>query len=238
MQLDAIWTRARADLAITTKHGDSDLFLWEHCARVAHSGRHIARLAVESSTDVDEAALVAAALYHDAAWVVRWRDGEIDRTQVHLTPTTETGFEQGALTLERSLADLLRPASIERAAEAIRSMGRQGADSIEGRVLSEAHNLDEFGVLQLWTAIRRGILEGKGVQAVIDMWERKKEYQFWTARLEDSFRFKPVRELAEQRIRQFERLMRELKEEHLSKDIERIARAQITNRAFEPTAPA
>lgn len=228
MQVDAIWTRARVDLVLQTKQGHPDLFLWEHSARVTHNAQHIARLAMALPTEVDESAVIAAALYHDAAWAVRWREGEVDRTEILLTPTTDTGWEQGASLLERSLADVLSPTCLERAAAAVRSLSRSGEGLIEGQIVAEANNLDEFGVLALWTVIRRGTLEGKGVQAVIDMWERKKEYRFWTARLHDSFRFKPVRELAEERLKRFERVMEELKEQHQGRDLERVAAIEST----------
>ena len=223
MPVDAIWTRARVDLVLQTKQGHPDLFLWEHSARVAHSALHIARLATTSPTEVDESAVIAAALYHDAGWAVRWREGEVDRTEILLTPTTDTGWEQGASLLEHSLADVLSPTCLERAAAAVRSLSRSGEDMIEGQIVAEANNLDEFGVLALWTVIRRGTLEGKGVQAVIDMWERKKEYRFWTARLHDSFRFNPVRELAEERLKRFERVMEELREQNQGRNLERSA---------------
>lgn len=223
MPVDAIWTRARVDLVLQTKQGHPDLFLWEHSARVAHNALHIATLATTFPSEVDESAVIAASLYHDAAWAVRCREGEIDRTEILLTPTTDTGWEQGASLLERSLAGVLSPTCLDRAAAAIRSLSRSGGDMIEGQIVAEANNLDEFGVLALWTVIRRGTLEGKGVQAVIDMWERKKEYRFWTARLHDSFRFKPVRELAEERLKRFERVMEELREQHQGRDVERSA---------------
>jgi hypothetical protein len=71
----------------------------------------------------------------------------------------------------------------------------------------------------LWSAIRRGAVDGKGVQAVLDTWRRKKEYQFWTARLNDSFRFEPVRELARRRLEKFERLLEELGDQHAAVDV-------------------
>ena len=66
---------------------------------------------------------------------------------------------------------------------------------------------------------------------MIDMWERKKEYRFWTARLHDSFRFKPVRELAEERLKRFERVMEELREQHKGRDVERMAASEIKEQA-------
>ncbi len=235
MHLDAIWDRARADLAITTKQGRSDLLLWEHTTRITRSAQQIARLPMVQAAEPDETAIVAASLYHDAGWAVRWQAGEIEHTEVLLGPTTDANREQAASMLERRVADLLPSKSLHRASRAVRSLTRGGGDSIEGQVVAEADNLDEFGPLSLWLAIRRGMLEGKGVQAVIDMWRRKAEYKFWTARLNDSFRFQPVLELARERLEKSERFVEELEEQHLGRDLPVSDNACSADRTPKPT---
>ena len=230
MDLEAIWKRARADLVIPTPRGDSDVFLWEHSARVAQTAQHIARLPMIRSQRPNEVAIVAAGLYHDAGWITRFREGNVDRMEVLLGPLSEADHDQGVVLMEKSLSGLLAKESLELAARAIRGIRNHGTELIEAQVVIEADNLQEFGVVSLWSAIRRGAVDGKGVQAVLDTWRRKKEYQFWTARLNDSFRFEPVRELARQRLEKFERLLGELEEQHSGVDIA----ALLTPRRDDP----
>ena len=219
MQWEAIWNRARADLLFTIEQGGQDLFLWEHSVRVAQSARQIASLPTVQAASPDEAAIVAAALYHDAGWIAQLRDGEIKRDEVLIRPAFETDREQGALMLESRLASLLPADSLARASQAVRTLDDRQIESIEGQVVSDADNLDEFGVLSLWQIIRRGAVEGKGIQAVIDTWHRRKEYRYWDARLNDSFRFAAVRAVAEKRLEKFERLMEELEEQCRGADL-------------------
>ena len=219
MKQDAIWNCARADLLVATSHGDPDVFLWEHSVRVAQNAARIARLPDVASHRVDQTALLAAALYHDAVWVIGFREGRVDRKDILLSPPPDFAWGQAAAWMETRLASVLTPGSLRRAASAIRDLGAREAESIEGRILTEANNLDEFGLPALWPAIRRGLIEGKGVQAVIDTWRRKKEYQFWGARVRDSFRFPSVRKLAERRLRRVERIMAELERHHQGLDI-------------------
>jgi hypothetical protein len=235
MDFDAIWKRARNDLTVTTKNGDTDLFLWEHCVRVTQVAQRIAKLPAVQSHQPDEVATVAAGLYHDAGWAVRCRAGEIERIDVLLTPTTENLAEAGAMLMEQSLADLLSPTALERASHAIRTCIDREPDTIEAQLIAEANHLEEFGLLMLWQAIRKGMLEGKAVQAVIDTWRRRKEYQFWTARLKDSFRFKPIRDIAEQRLKTLERFMDELQIEHLGMDVSTTDSNQPLPRTAKPT---
>ena len=219
MEWDAIWKRARNDLIVTTDQGDDDVFLWEHSCRVARVAQHLATVEEVSAQDPDEGAIVAAALYHDAVWAIRVKSGEISRTDILLVPLNDAAAEQSASLLEDRLKDVLPPASLERAARAIRLMHEREPQSIEAQIVAEANNLEEFGLLSLWPAIRRGMHEGKGVQAVIDSWRRKKEYHFWTARLRDSFRFETVRELAGARLESLEQFMEELDRQFTGADI-------------------
>ncbi len=219
MQRDAIWNRARADLVISTEQGDEDVFLWEHSIRVANSALRIAKLSVVQAASPDETAILAAALYHDAGWIVRLEAGEVQRGETLVRPLSEADREQAAVVLERSLGKLLPPESLARATEAVRTLKDREMDSIEGQVVAEADNLDQLGVLSLWTIIRRGMIDGKGVRAVIDTWRRRKEYRYWDALLKDSFRFPAVRAIAERRLEQFERLMEELEAQQEGVDL-------------------
>lgn len=219
MQWDAIWNRARVDLVLTTDRGDRDVFLLEHSCRVAENARQIAKLPEVESAAADEVAIVSGALYHDAGWVARVASGEISREEILVRPMSETHRELGASLLEKNLAKLVPAESLQRAAYAIRTLHDRDSDSIEGQVIAEADSLDEFGVISLWTSVRRGVLDGKGIQAVIDMWRRRSEFRFWDARLRNSFRFPAIRELAQHRLELLERFMMELEEQHKCSDL-------------------
>ena len=216
---DSIWNRARADLTIATESGDQDVFLWEHSDRIARWAQQIARLAMFQEQSPDEAAIVAAALYHDAGWVARLQEGDVGRIDILIRAVSDTHFEQSASFMERSLAGLLPEKVLKHASDVIRALGDRQTQLVEPQIISDAESLEEFCLLALWPTIRRGALEGRGVQAVIDTWHRKKEYQFWTARLNDSFRFAPVRNLAKARLAKFERAMTELEQHHKGTDI-------------------
>jgi hypothetical protein len=217
--MDAIWNRARADLVIITEQGDEDLCLWEHSVRVAKNVRRIIEFPVVEALSPDEAAAVAAALYHEAGWVVRLREGEIRREEILCRSTSDAPWDLGAALLERRAAKLLPSDSLARASQAIRSLPSRGVESVEAQVVRDADHLDEFGVLSLWPVIRRGALSGKCVQAAIEKWHAQKAYHFWEARLEESFHFAPVRAVAENRLEKLQRIMEELQQQHEGADL-------------------
>lgn len=217
--IDSIWGRARADLVIVGATGEEDVFLWEHSVRIAKCAQIIVRLPSVQVHTPDIMVVVAAALYHDAGWAVLVGEGEIDRSAVLLGPTTGTQRELAIQLMEGSLRGLLLPGVIERSAAAIRSRNERVATSVEGQIVADAENLNEFGLLSLWPNIRRGAMEGKGVQAAIDTWHRRSEYQYWTALLNDAFRFGEVREIARQRLHRYEQAMAAIEEQHECRDV-------------------
>ena len=226
-----------AALVITTEQGEADPFLWEHSARVTRSAQQIAKLPSVQGRQPDEAAIVAAALFQDAAWTARVRDDDVDRLEVLLTPCSAADREQAVVIMQRSLADVMPAESLARATRAILTLNDPEIESIEGQVVHEAASLDEFGVLSLWSMIRRAAFEGKGVEAVLDKWHRYKEYRFWSARLNESFRFAPVREMARQRLVELERLMDVLEKHHHGHDIEAPPATKRINQPGRATKP-
>ena len=219
MNLDAMWKRARADLTVTTPQGGQDVFLWEHTVRVTRSAEYISRIPEVQALGPDEISVVAAALYHEAGWIARLHSGEIERYEILLGPAPESSYMEGARMLERSLRDLIPSESLERSGAAIRALSDRHTKQIEAQIVAEADNLDEFGLMFLWPVIRRGALEGKGVQAVLDTWRRRIEYQFWTARLKDSFRFEATRRVAAARLARLEAFMSDLLVQQATEDL-------------------
>lgn len=219
VSLEPIWNRARLDLVLSGEHGEPDVYLWEHSVRVAQSALRIAQLPGVAAQSPDHAAVVAAGLYHEAGWVVRYAQGEVQRLEILTRPPTDNHRDQAVHFMQERLRDLLSAESLERASIAVRTLNDREVPNLEGRIVTEADNLDEFGVIALWPAVRRGALEGKGVRAIIDTWKRRKEYQFWSARLNDSFHFPEVREIARARLERLERFMADLEEQQQGADI-------------------
>ena len=89
-------------------------------------------------------------------------------------------------------------------------------------ILSDARNLDDMGVVGIFSEFRRNVIEGKGVCDALQIWKRKVDYRYWQARLKESFRFEQVRKVAEQRLSAAECFMNQLKAEAEARDVERL----------------
>jgi len=207
LQSEAIWQRARNDLAIPTEQGQSDLFLVEYSERIARSGLAIARLPSPASEAPDETAVLLAALYHESGWVRAVRDQPSWRRKVLTRNQGEDHYERGIAYLKRRMQSDTEPDTLQRAADAIHALGKKDHESVEARILADAVALDQFGVVSLWQAIRRGLEEGTGVQSVLDRWRRRNEFRYWDVVMKENIYFPEVREIARRRLERFAGLM-------------------------------
>jgi len=87
----------------------------------------------------------------------------------------------------------------------------------EARLLADAINLEDFGVIGLTTLMIQLGLQGGGVNQLVESYEKRDAYGYWDARLKEGFHFDAVRKIARQRLEQARdaaaALMAELKDD-------------------------
>jgi hypothetical protein len=216
---DAVWMRAQADLFVPTDEGRSDPTVWERSARIARLAVSIAALPEMEARRVDRNALVVAALYHDIGWVLQVRNRELARAELLTRPTNDNQRELAASFVQTHLGELLGDVTAHAAAYTIRECGHKMTRRAEAVFLAEAMNLDDIGPQAMCFLLRRAVAEGKGIEAVLDAWNRQQEYRYWEARLKECFRFETTRELARRRLEALERLMEDVRRFHRLEDV-------------------
>ncbi len=214
----AVWARAEADLLIPVDGGKPDPTLWEHAVRVACLALHISCLAELADQRIDRSALVAASLYHDAGWVVQVRRKEIARMEICSRPTSDAQRELAASLLENSLAAALGKPSLDLAVRVVRECGRKTSEHPEAHLIAEAENLDQIGPQAICLNMRRHAAEARGIDAMLEAWQRQQEYHYWEARLHECFRFDATRRLAQERLAAVARFMTDLRRAHRLED--------------------
>jgi hypothetical protein len=87
----------------------------------------------------------------------------------------------------------------------------------EARLLADAINLEDFGVVGLTTLMIQLGLQGGGVTQLAESYEKRDAYGYWDARLKEGFHFEAVRKIAQQRLEQARQaaaaLLNELKDD-------------------------
>jgi hypothetical protein len=102
---------------------------------------------------------------------------------------------------------------LDRATQLLHELPQRNPMLDEARLLADAVNLDDFGVigvLQQLIQLSRG---GGGVSQVLEGMEKREQYGYWEARLKDSFHFEPVRQMAKARLAHARQIAALLKQE-------------------------
>ncbi|HUU94336.1 MAG TPA: HD domain-containing protein [Phycisphaerae bacterium] len=198
--LDRAAAQARELLVLRNGQNRADLWLWEHSRRVMQLARMLAKLPELADTPPHQNAVALAGLFHDAGWAVQVREAQISPWQVLGRPTNDTQRVLGAALLEEHVAHLFDADTVSLAAEAIRQCNDRYTTLVESRVLADADNLDEIGVMCLLRQFRQYQAEGRPLDQLVASWRRQQEYDYWEVRINDGLRFEATRELARQRL--------------------------------------
>ena len=105
-------------------------------------------------------------------------------------------FEQAAELMVTHLAGDFDEALLDRAARILQEAPQRAPMLDEARLLADAVNLDDFGVIGLITHAMQLALQGEGVGELSLALEKREQYGYWEARLKDGFHFPAVREIA------------------------------------------
>ncbi len=217
--VDTALSIAREDLLIRMEADRADATVFDHSVRVARTALQLTALPEVSKHRLDRTALNAAALYHDAGWVIDFREQRVAPGRLLAEPTSDLQRERGASWMEDRLAGHISDASLAVAVSAIRHCNLKDTDQIEAQLVAEAENLDEIGPLSIGRILRRYACDPRGLDAVLASWHRQQEYHFWPARIKDCFRFKASKRLAKERLARLEPFMHALTVCHRGEDL-------------------
>jgi hypothetical protein len=89
---------------------------------------------------------------------------------------------------------------VDRVTNILLATAHRKPDSEEAKLLADALNLDDFGLIGLFArAIQLG-RQGDGVNQLAEANDKRDQYGYWEARLKEGFHFDAVRKLARQRL--------------------------------------
>lgn len=208
---DDLWIRAERDLCLPLAGTPIDPTLWEHSARVARLTELIAGFPEVAKHVLDRVALTAAALYHDAGWLLQLQAGQIRACDVLLRRTTDRQRELAADWLVDRLDGLLPPRGVQLAARIVRECNDRQTRLPETQILAEAESLDEIGPQAIWGMVRRQLTDGRSLLDLVDVWRRQQEYRYWPTWIRECLRFPSSQALAETRYQSLARFMADLR---------------------------
>ena len=158
--------------------------------------------------------LTASAMFHDAGWVDLVRRGQLESGQIYSRPLDTPLLDRSASVVCEQLANILSLRQIEKVTQVITDWKQPQPDRPETMVLSDADNLEEFGLLGIFQLVRAAQAGGKSARQILESWNRQQEYHYWDARIKNAFHLETARKIARERLinmgRAFELLCREV----------------------------
>jgi hypothetical protein len=137
--------------------------------------------------------------------------GKLART--NLKDRTEQAAELLVTLLENDADEEL----LDRATRVLHEAPHKSPMIEDAKLLADAANLDDFGVIGLINQTIQLARQGDGILQVADGAEKREQYGYWEARLKDGFHFEPVRQMAKARVEHARRvaalLLEELKQD-------------------------
>lgn len=88
----------------------------------------------------------------------------------------------------------------ERATRLLGECPRRATPLSEARVLSDALNLEDFGIAGLCRAAAMIVQPGGSLAGLADAFHKREQYGYWDARLKDGFHFASTRDIARSRL--------------------------------------
>ena len=89
---------------------------------------------------------------------------------------------------------------LDRATRVLHEMPHRSPMLDEAKLLADAVNLEDFGVIGLTLQTIQLARQGEGVTQLAEGCEKREQYGYWDARLKDGFHFDAVRQIARQRL--------------------------------------
>ncbi len=217
---------AEQNLTIKTPTCKTDTSLLDRAERLVRNTELICKLPEVARLELpmDRLSLYAATYFCDSGYArLLWSHNSM----IAMNPGNATEESTDKLCeqlMRRSLGHILSSSELEKSINIIKESKGRFTEIAEAMILSDARNLDDMGLVGIFSENRRYAFEGKGIAFAVDSWQKKIDYKYWQARLKDSFRFESVRQIAANRLKQAESTMEWLKTESQSLDLkEKIA---------------
>jgi hypothetical protein len=121
--------------------------------------------------------------------------------------------EQSAELLLSALVDAAEETLLDRTARLLHEMPHRSPVLEEAKLVADAVNLEDFGIIGLANQMIQLARQGGGVVQLAEGADKREQYGYWDARLKDGFHFHPVRQMAKRRLEHAQQLAKLLAQE-------------------------
>lgn len=121
--------------------------------------------------------------------------------------------EQAAELLVSHFTEQLDEKLLDRTTRLLNEAPQKSPKLPEARLLADAINLDDFGLIGLFTGAIATATQGHGLDIVLEGCEKRDAYGYWDARLREGFHYPHSLQLAHSRLRTARQCIEQLRKE-------------------------
>jgi hypothetical protein len=181
-------------LEIVDEQGTRGARLVDDARRLWHRVQRLTKLHLVNEPDLTALEMACYALQLPMRQAKSLGTGRFARTNLR------ERAEQAAELLVSTLAEDVDENLLDRATRLLQETPHRQPVLEDARLLADALNLDDFGVVGLVVQMVQIALQGDGVTQFSDAAQAREKYGYWDARLKDGFHFEQVRQIARRRL--------------------------------------
>lgn len=187
--------RLEKALAVVDDHGTAGPRLRQDALRIWRRILQFQKMRVlDSVVDLDALELACYALQLPLRQGKRLASGKPARAG--LRDRSEEAAEMLLGLLEQTVDESL----LDRTTRLLHEMPHRSPVLDEAKLLADALNLDDFGVIGIVGQIIQLARQGEGLAQFADGLQKREQYGYWDARIREGFHFVAVRKIAEARL--------------------------------------
>jgi hypothetical protein len=195
MPLDAkLKRRLQQSLAVVDEHGTRGPRLLDDAQRLWSRARSFIRMKLADDVDADALELSCHALQLPMRQIKLISTGKLARTNLR------DRAEQSAELLVSLIGEDVEEQLLDRTTRILQEMPHRNPMVEEAKLLADALNLEDFGLIGLLALTIQLSRQGDGAKQLIEGIEKRDQYGYWEARLKDGFHFEQVRQIARRRL--------------------------------------
>jgi len=197
-------------------------WLWDRSQRIVQNCLQICRLEeiVKANLPIENFCLTAAAYFSDAGFIRFAQSGKCPGGVILSEVNVNDLRKFSTQIVAEVLSDTDAEPRIEKINRIIVESSTINHKLAEARILSDARGLEDMGAIGIFNEFRKYAIHDDGPGESLTGWKRRIEYRYWQTRLDESFSFESVGQIARRRFAAAETFMRQLSDENSGRDIE------------------
>jgi hypothetical protein len=195
MSLDAkLKRRLQQLLSVVDEHGTRGPRLFDDAQRLWSRAHAFIKMKLAEDVDAVAVELSCHALQLPMRQIKLISTGKLARTNLR------DRAEQSAELLVSHLGQEVEETLLDHTTRILQEMPHRNPMVEEAKLLADALNLEDFGLVGLLAQTIQLSRQGGGIAQVIEGIEKRDQYGYWEARLKDGFHFEQVRQIAKRRL--------------------------------------